>query len=148
MDPSLETIGIVIGTLLGAGSVGFLLLIRGKDLPPPEPVSPFKHLDERKASIYENLRDLQFEYRVGKLSDADYLTVKHDLQKELAGVLAEIDKVKSQLASGISVVPPPPKKAAQLQNVCPGCGAEFEKALKFCGECGKPMASADVAVNR
>jgi len=148
MDPSLETIGIVIGTLLGAGSVGFLLLIRGKDLPPPEPVSPFKHLDERKASIYENLRDLQFEYRVGKLSDADYLIVKHDLQKELAGVLAEIDKVKSELASGISVVPPAPKKLRKLKNVCPSCDAEFEKALKFCGECGKPMAAEDVAVNR
>ena len=46
-----------------------------KDLPEPEPVSPFQHLDERKAAIYENLRDLQFEYRVGKLSDADY---QHD----------------------------------------------------------------------
>ena len=62
------------------------------DLPAPEPVSPFQHLDERKAAIYENLRDLQFEYRVGKLSDADYQTTKKDLQKELAGVLAEIDR--------------------------------------------------------
>ena len=53
-------------------------------LPEPEPVSPFQHLDERKAAIYENLRDLQFEYRVGKLSDADYQSTKKDLQKELA----------------------------------------------------------------
>ena len=42
------------------------------DVPAPEPESPFRHLDERKAAIYENLRDLQFEYRVGKLSDDDY----------------------------------------------------------------------------
>jgi hypothetical protein len=64
--------------------IAFILGVRAKDLPAPEPVSPFRHLDERKASIYENLRDLQFEYRVGKLSDADYQSTKKDLQKELA----------------------------------------------------------------
>ena len=64
-------------------------------MPEPEPVSPFQHLDERKAAIYENLRDLQFEYRVGKLSDDDYQSTKKDLQKELARVLAEVDKLKN-----------------------------------------------------
>ena len=32
----------------------------------PEPVSPTAHLEEKKKTIYENLRDLQFEYRLGK----------------------------------------------------------------------------------
>ena len=27
-----------------------------------------------------------------------------------------------------------------VEFVCPHCGAEFEKRLKFCGECGKAMA--------
>ena len=40
--------------------------------PSRSPFRPCQHLEERKAAIYENLRDLQFEYRVGKLSDADY----------------------------------------------------------------------------
>lgn len=137
MDLSL----LVFGALLGAGCVGFLLLIRGKDLPPPVPVSPFKHLDERKASIYENLRDLQFEYRVGKLSDADYLAVKHDLQKELAQVLAEIDRVKSTLTAEPAIAKPS-SPSPKRKNVCPWCHAEFDKALKFCGECGKPMTVA------
>ena len=78
--------------------VVFILGVRAKDLPEPEPVSPFQHLDERKAAIYENLRDLQFEYRVGKLSDEDYQQTKKDLQKELAGVLAEVDRIRLQLS--------------------------------------------------
>lgn len=128
---------ILLGALLGAVPLCFLLLIRNKDLPKPAPVSPFKHLDERKASIYENLRDLQFEYRVGKLSDSDYLAVKHDLQKELAGVLANIDEIKAQIEkTGSAPVPVP---VAVKKNSCPSCGATFEKTLKFCGECGKPM---------
>src|ERR1700758_974203 len=86
----------------------FVLGVRPKDLPEPEPVSPFQHLDDRKAAIYENLRDLQFEYRVGKLSDQDYQQTKKDLQKELAGVMAEVDRLKVQLNLNGSA-PPPPK---------------------------------------
>ena len=118
--------------------IGFLLFIRFKDLPKPAPVSPFRHLDERKAAIYESLRDLQFEYRLDKLSDHDYQATKVELQKELARVLAETDRIKSEM--GVAPAPPPPKPAAVNRNACPSCGAKFEKTLKFCGECGKPMA--------
>ena len=45
------------------------------------------------------MRDLQFEYRVGKLSDADYAQTKLALQKELAVVLAEIEKVQPKPAA-------------------------------------------------
>jgi hypothetical protein len=137
---------IAVTCLVAIAVIAFILTVRPKDLPEPEPVSPFEHLDERKAAIYENLRDLQFEYRLGKLSDADYQTVKQDLQKELAAVLAEVDK----LSQGMKVAavpqkkasppPPPQKKAAQPSGfICPSCNAAFEKDLKFCGECGKPM---------
>jgi hypothetical protein len=117
--------------------VGFLLFIRLKDLPKPEPVSPFKHLDEHKAVIYENLRDLQFEYRVNKISDEDYQTTKLELQKELARVLAEVDRIKKELSVTTTTVRPVPPVAAK--NICVNCGAKFDKPLKFCGECGKPM---------
>ncbi len=136
MDSSL-----IVGALLGAVIIGFLLFIRSQDLPKPEPVSPFKHLDERKAEIYESLRDLQFEYRVNKLSDEDYQTTKVELQKELARVLAEVDRIKSELGVGGAtvVMPAPVVSPPAVHNICPSCGAKFEKALKFCGECGKPM---------
>jgi hypothetical protein len=124
-------LSLILGALLGAGAIGFLLFIRVKDIPKPAPESPFKHLDERKAAIYENLRDLQFEYRLDKLSDADYQATKLELQKDLAQVMAETDRIK---AGQSLVAVPAPKK-----NQCPNCGATFEKALKFCGECGKPM---------
>jgi hypothetical protein len=132
---------IALASLLALAVLGFILTVRSSDLPEPEPVSPFAHLDERKAAIYDNLRDAQFEYRVGKLSDDDYQQTKLGLQKELAVVMAEIDRIKGTL-------PAPPvemKKAAKAAapkpagNTCPSCGAQFNQALKFCGECGKPM---------
>jgi hypothetical protein len=140
---------IAVTCLVAIAAIAFILGVSPKDLPEPEPESPFQHLDERKAAIYENLRDLQFEYRVGKLSDADYQTTKKDLQRELAAVLAEVDRLKN----GVAPPPPPAAEAAAVPNgtaavrerkgfVCPECGAKFERELKFCGECGKPMGVA------
>jgi hypothetical protein len=121
---------LVMGTLL------FTLFVRSQDVPEAPAVSPTAHLEERKAQIYENLRDLQFEFRLGKLSDADYQKTKVDLQLELAKVLAEIDAVPA--------VPAKPARAQAVQaavsDKCPHCGAKFPQPLKFCGECGKAMA--------
>ncbi len=90
------TIAVVI---LLAATLLYTLFIRPQDIPAPEPVSPTRHLDERKARLYENLRDLQFEYRLGKLSDADYAQTKLSLQKELAVVVAEIEKMQPKPAA-------------------------------------------------
>jgi hypothetical protein len=132
---------LAAAVLLIAVTVLFTFSIRDKDMPAPEPLSPTRHLDERRAAIYENLRDLQFEYRVGKLSDADYQQTKVGLQKELAGVLEEIEKVTT---SGVKTAAASPVKpapvTAQPGTVCPHCNATFPQPLKFCGECGKEMS--------
>ena len=99
--------------------------------------SPTAHLEERKAQIYENLRDLQFEFRLGKLSDADYQKTEVDLQLELAKVLAEIDAVPA--------FPAKPGRArpcgeGRSSDKCPRTVGQFPQPLKFCGECGKAMA--------
>src|SRR5512133_3852890 len=117
---------IVVTCLVAIAVIAFILTVRPKDLPAPEPVSPFAHLDERKAAIYENLRDLQFEYRVGKLSDADYQQTKRDLQKELAAVLAEVDKLKAQMPGAqVAQVAPKAKATARPKPgfTCDSCGA-------------------------
>src|ERR1700719_1294911 len=102
---------LIAVVILLAATLFYTLFIRAKDIPPPDPVSPVQHLDERKAAIYANLRDLQFEYRVGKLSDADYQQTKLALQKELAPVLAEIEKILASVAAAPKIAgkPAPPK---------------------------------------
>lgn len=53
-------------------------------------------LRERKDTVYENLRDLKFEYKAGKLPDADYATMRASLEDEAAALLAEIDVLENQ----------------------------------------------------
>jgi len=74
-------------------ALGLPLLISSRSIPEPEPVSPSGHLEDRKATIYESLRDLQAEYHMNKLSAADYERTKQDLQRELAAVMAGIEAI-------------------------------------------------------
>src|ERR1700746_1251100 len=48
---------------------------------------------ERRDTIYDNLRDLRFEYRAGKYSEGDFEAMKNSLELEAAQGLVEIDQV-------------------------------------------------------
>lgn len=129
--------------ILTLAVIGYVVIVREKDLPVPAPAPPYQFLEERKAVIYDSLRDLNFEYRVGKLSDTDYQQSKTELQRELAQILEQIDEMKQAIAP-----PAVNAKAAKASagaagpkpgTVCPHCNAKFPRPLKFCGECGKSM---------
>lgn len=53
------------------------------------------YLRERKEVVYENLRDLNFEYKAGKVPELDYQSMKNSLEEEAAAILAEISRIES-----------------------------------------------------
>ena len=59
------------------------------------------YLRERKDAIYENLRDLNFEYKAGKMSEVDYESLKTNMEDEAAALLAEM----ARLEDGIPLSP-------------------------------------------
>jgi hypothetical protein len=54
-----------------------------------------EYLRERKEVLYDNLRDLNFEYRAGKYVEEDYRAQQSILESEAAGVMAEIDQLEA-----------------------------------------------------
>lgn len=56
-------------------------------------------LMERREAIYENLRDLKFEHRAGKFSEADFEEMKNSMETEAAVVLAEMERLTGGQAS-------------------------------------------------
>jgi hypothetical protein len=56
------------------------------------------YLRERKEAVYENLRDLNFEYAAGKVPDVDYASLKSSLQDEAAVLLAQIGRLETNSA--------------------------------------------------
>lgn len=52
------------------------------------------YLRERKDVIYDNLRDLNFEYLAGKYPEQDYVEQRTALENEAAEVIAEMDALE------------------------------------------------------
>jgi cytochrome c-type biogenesis protein CcmH/NrfF len=69
------------------------------------------YLRERKDAVYENLRDLNFEYKAGKVPEADYQSLKLPLQDEAATLLAEIARLEAKAAA--------PRKATMTRKARP-----------------------------
>jgi hypothetical protein len=52
------------------------------------------YLLERKDQLYENLRDLNFEYKAGKYPEEDFQAQRAQLEHETEQLLAEIDHLQ------------------------------------------------------
>ena len=50
---------------------------------------------ERKEQLYENLRDLNFEYRAGKYPEEDFEAQRAQLENEASLLLAEIEHLQN-----------------------------------------------------
>lgn len=90
-------LGACVG--LAAAVMLFIFFIQpdASDLAPHR--TKLDQLMERRDAIYDNLRDLRFEYRSGKYSEGDYQAMKNTMEGEAALILAEIDQVtESQLS--------------------------------------------------
>ena len=56
--------------------------------------SRLDYLVERKEQLYENLRDLNFEFKAGKYPEEDFQVQRAQLEHETAQLLAEIDHLQ------------------------------------------------------
>jgi hypothetical protein len=87
--------GAVLGACLALAiaTTLFIFYIQpdASDLAPRR--SKLDQLLERRDTIYDNLRDLRFEFRSGKYSEGDYEAMKTSIESEAAMILAEIDQV-------------------------------------------------------
>jgi len=85
----------VLGACLGLAAAVFLFVFYihpdASDLAPHR--TKLDQLLERRDTIYDNLRDLKFEFRAGKYSEGDYELMKTSLENEAAVVLTQIDEV-------------------------------------------------------
>jgi len=115
----------------------------------PAGESDLDRLQDRKSIVYRNLRDLEFEYKMGRLSDADFQQLEAGYKNEAADILQKLDSMLSSTThkrgsrNDMSAGPPKrsgadskPKTAAPR---CPACGAEVFAGKKFCADCGHKL---------
>src|ERR1700685_2367182 len=89
----IDTLAVVACVALTAAVLIFVFMIE----PDPGDSAPHRtlldQLMERRDIIYDNLRDLKFEYRTGKFAEEDYEQMKQTLDTEAARVRAEMEYV-------------------------------------------------------
>ena len=89
----------MIVTLCALLSIGLFVYvfapIRDEELARGEDKPRLAFLRERKEVAFENLRDLNFEYKAGKVPESDYQRMRAELENEAAAALAEIEDLES-----------------------------------------------------
>jgi len=84
----------LVCALITAAAIFYVFSVPGQLTSEPEKTRA-AFLRERKEAVYENLRDLNFEFKAGKLPETDYQTMKSSLEEEAAAILAEISRLES-----------------------------------------------------
>jgi hypothetical protein len=122
----------------------------------------------RRDSIMQAIKDLEFDYRVGKISQEDFQRLDQRLRRQAIGLMQQIEKVAptsssldEQLESIIAQfrqtsvapalapatnTPTSVPLASQATRFCTHCGKPVAAGHKFCAYCGTPIAQADPAV--
>jgi len=100
----------------------------------------------RKAIVYTNLKDLQFEYKMGRLSDGDFNRLEAGYKGEAAVILNKLDQlgvakdideaIERDVALRKSKLQSPPAGPPAASEKCPSCGVETIPGKPFCADCG------------
>jgi hypothetical protein len=105
---------------------------------------------DRKNVIYRNLRDLELEHQMGRLSDADYRQLAAGYKNEAAAVLQRLDQLdasenleavieKDIAARKAKLSGSGSKRREREPGRCPSCGSEVATGKKFCADCGQRL---------
>ena len=89
-----ETAFVLFGCTLFAACLFVYVFYQPGEIDRGEDKTRLMYLTERKEATYENLRDLNFEYKAGKLSEEDYAIQRALLEDEATAILAEMDSIE------------------------------------------------------
>lgn len=86
-----------------------------------------------RIAVLSALRDLDFDYKIGKVSDEDYVHAREQLLAEAARYIQQQDEKDSVLEELVQK-----HRASKAEN-CTECGAPMEAGQRFCSKCGSQV---------
>jgi hypothetical protein len=86
---------MIAACLLMTAALFFYIFSLPSEVDAGEEKTRLTFLRERKETVYENLRDLNFEFKAGKYPEADYQSMRGALEDEAAALLAEIEALEN-----------------------------------------------------
>lgn len=95
MSPQTVTFIVQIFCAVFATGALIYIFLPSHDLESGVTKTRVTYLYERKEVVYENLRDLNFEFKAGKFTQADYDAMRTSMEGEAARILAEIEALEA-----------------------------------------------------
>jgi len=95
-----------------------------------------QELEARKAEIYAAIRDIDFDYRMGKLSQEDYEALRNQYKTEAIGMMKQIDAMAPDKTRRRQET----AAAKTTARFCHHCGQPVAAEGQFCGACGGKLA--------
>lgn len=92
-------------------------------------------LIHKKEAAYTAIKDLEFDYRTGKLSEADYNDLKEKYETDALHILKQIDEYGKKIP-----LSPLPNLGEGGFVFCPKCGAKTKTGDNFCSKCGTKLS--------
>ena len=98
-------------------------------------------LIERKETIYAAIKDIEFDYQMGKLSEEDFQALRQQYKDEAVGLLKKIDQIQHKPVKGKSKSASHKKSEDASTKFCWNCGAAVTRDDKYCTNCGNALES-------
>jgi len=145
-------IAIIIVAVIAAVAYPLVFAPRGKMY---HDSNALDALTAQRESAYDALRDLDFDYQLGKLSQSDYAALREKYKTRAALILQQIDatgngtdadaKIERQIAEmrrtkdDVIESEIARRRAAKSKSFCAHCGMPYRAGDKFCVKCGKKV---------
>ena len=101
----------------------------------PEAETATDYLVGRKTAVYHTIRELEFEYKMGRLTESDFERLESEYKGEAAEILEKLDTLNDPSVRSESEPDAEPKPDAET-GACPACGAKTITGKNFCADCG------------
>ncbi len=112
----------------------------------PIDVTPLTDLKRRRMVVYENLQDLEFEFKAGKVAKDDYESLRENHLAEAAQLMLASQEQEEVTEHDLLIEKQVAERRALKKSqhpdpyVCPECEFENPLPVKFCGNCGKELS--------
>jgi len=130
---------VAIGILLAVAAAAFvaapLFAVEAQgERPAP---APRGQLERQKLEAYGAIKEAEFDYRMGKLSEADFAGLRGKYGAQALEAIAALDAAHSAQQQKLGEVRRPTRIA-----FCPTCGRGVPPRANFCPACGRSLKEA------
>ncbi len=97
-------------------------------------------LQQEKALILRAIKDLDFDYGMKKVSEADHTDMLERLRARALLLMQQLERVP---ATPVSAAPRAKKVRREVPTPCARCGIRNEPDAKFCKQCGDRLGNVN-----